>query len=141
MKPLAIKHCDPAHYARVHLVVDLPPEYSAEDVLTSEFWAYQIPRLKTGALIDVFSEDGSVDMLLRVTDVGKTYVKVRPIFQHTPDEKPARAPQVNYDLSVSYGGKDERWRFTHNGAVVDRNFDSKAEAEKAMRAYADKMNA
>ena len=139
MKPLAIKHCDPSHYSRLHLAVNLPPEYSAEDVLTSEFWSYQIPRLKAGTLIDVFSEDGSVDMLLLVTDVGKTYVKVRAIFQHTEDGKPVQAPAHNHELSVTYGGKEERWRFLHNGTVVKSGFDSKSEAEKAMKAYQERL--
>lgn len=142
MKPLAIKHCDPAHYSRIHLAVDLPPEYTAEDVLNPNFWLYQTSRLKVGALIDVYSQDGKIDMLLRVTAVEKTYAKVRPIFQHVvSDEDLVKAPEVNHDLAVSYGGKDERWRVLHNGTVVFSKFDSKAEAEKAMRTYSEKLNA
>jgi hypothetical protein len=134
MKPLKATAMDHAHYARLNMFAEVPAGTTLEDVLTPEFWSNHTQRLKRGAVIEILSEDNALDCDVRVLKVGPTFAHVRLLRCHT-DEVERIATEVHAEVSVSYGGKQGRWRVLHHGKIVTENLETKVEAEKAAEDY------
>lgn len=54
----------------------VPIDTRSEDVTKSAFWAHVMPRLKPGALIDLVTRDGLLDMTVRIVGVNNGLVQV-----------------------------------------------------------------
>lgn len=56
----------------------VPDDTLIEDVLKPVYWVHVMGRLKPGALVDILSRDGSLDMQVRVLAIQNGNVMVRP---------------------------------------------------------------
>jgi hypothetical protein len=130
-----------AHHIRLHFVAQVPPGTTLEDVANPAYWAHHVQRLRPGALVEVLSEDNSLDCELRVTEVGPTFAKVRVLRNFTPAAAPAISHDAPTDVEVGYGGKADRWRVTHKGQIVASGLGSREDAEKAAQDYRNKFAA
>lgn len=142
MTPLKATDLDHSHYVRLQMTASVPPGTTLEDVMTPGYWANHAYRLKRGTLIEVLSEDNSLDCQIRVLEVGQTFAKVRLLRNYTAEAN-ASAPvaAVEEDLEVNYGGKQDRWRVVHRGHVVKSGFETMIEANKAADEYRAKLAA
>lgn len=141
MVPLKPTELHFAHHIRLQFVAQVPPETTLEDVTNPAFWAHHVQRLRPGAIIEVLSEDNSLDCELRVTEVGPTFAKVRVLRNYTPAAAPAISHDAPSDVEVGYGGKNDKWRVVHKGQVVASNLGSREDAEKAAEEYRSKFAA
>lgn len=145
MKPLKPTAMDHSNFVRIHMSANVPPGTTLTDVLEPTYWANHAHRLKRGAIIDILSEDGSLDCELRVLEIGPTFAKVR-LLRNTPPEEVAVTPSAaptppGEDVEVNYGGKQDRWRVVHRGHVIKSGFETIVEANKAAEEYRTKLAA
>lgn len=133
MKPLKATAMDHAHYARLNMFAEVPAGTTLEDVLSPEFWANHVQRLKRGAIIEILSEDNALDCDVRVLKVGPTFAHIRLLRCHT-DEVERVASEVHAEVSVNYT-KQNRWRVMHHGKVVIEGLETKVEAEAKAEEY------
>lgn len=144
MKPLKDIYLDHASYKRLDMRADVPAGVTLADVMTPAFWSNCARRLTKGALIEILSEDFTLDCQVRVLEVGPTFVKVRLLRDYTEAAAPvtAAAPAVEIgEIDVTFGGKQEGWRVIHLGKVVQNGFATRAEAEAAAEKYRTKLAA
>lgn len=78
-----------ADYARQswHVVVD--NDVTLEDVLRPSFWAHHANKIQKFALIDVVSQDMTLDVQLRVLETGTGYVVTRVRIEFQDADKAA----------------------------------------------------
>lgn len=143
LKPVAFEH---AGSRRMQFRADVPAGTTLSDVMTPAFWSNCVGRVKAGSTIEVLSEDYSLDCELRVLEVGQTFLNVRLLRQYAAPTEPVVVAQLDTveglsAVEVSFGGKEDRWRVVHEGKVVERNFATKTEADKAAEAYRKKLAA
>lgn len=117
----------------------VPAETTLEDVTHPEYFSNHLGVFRTGMTIDVLSDDHKLDCTLRVLSVTKTTAKVRVIRLYDD----AAAPQVKEgEISpptVSFGGPAHKWRFIHNGDIIQTGFETKEAADKAAAKYFELM--
>lgn len=141
MVPLKSLDLHFAQHVRLSFVAQVPPATTLEDVTNPAYWSNHVQRLRPGSIVEVLSEDNSLDCELRVTEVGPTFVKVRVLRNYTPAAAPAIAHEAPSDIEVGYGGKLDKWRVIHKGQVVASNLGSREDAEKAAEEYRSKFAA
>lgn len=143
MKALKATAMDHAHYVRIHMCAVVPPGTTIEDVTEPQYWANHTTRLKPGAIIEVLSEDNTLDCELRVLELGPTFAKMRVLRHHVekPAEKKAAVPEANDEIRHEYANKTDRWRVVHKGEVIKAGFGTEAEAAKAAEEYRSKLAA
>lgn len=128
-----------ADYSLGRYAAIVPAETTLEDVTHPEYFNNHLYAFRPGMTIDVLSDDHKLDCTLRVLSITKTSARVRVI--RFFDE--ATAPKVEAgDVSppkVSNGGAAQKWRFAHDGKIIQSGFDSKDEAEKAATKYFELM--
>lgn len=114
-----------------------PSETTVEDVLHPQFFANHISALKVGMTITVLSDDLKLDCDVRVESVTKTTARVRLLRLYDPSQTSAlQVSGVEIKRpEVSNGGPKHKWRFIHDGEVVQHGFDSQAEAQIAADKY------
>lgn len=76
-----------ADYVRTYHHVKVGTDITREDILRPSFWAHHTTAVRVGDLIDVLSEDGGIDLQLRVEDKGVGFVKVRERFGYVREDK------------------------------------------------------
>lgn len=130
-----------AHHARLQFVAQVPAGTSLTDVTDPAFWTNHTQRLRPGSIIEVLSEDNSLDCELRVTEVGPTFAKVRVLRLFTPEAVPLAPREAPTDVDVGFGGKVDRWRVIHRGQIVKSGLGSREDAEKAAEEYRNKFAA
>lgn len=81
-----------ADYARQTWHVLVGNDVPVDDILAPAAWVHVAPYIKPHALIDVLSEDGHLDMQLRVVKLEDGLVFVRPRFFY--ENEAARAPLI-----------------------------------------------
>jgi len=136
LAPTAMPHGGAADYSRTYRQVTVTPETTIEDVLRPSFWANHVGVLQKNDLIDILSEDGGLDMQVRVTGKGIGMVHVRPIRVWSRDEVVARpAEQLATDDEVPAGyvvsfAPKQLWRVaTKNPSeIVSKDHASKSDA-------------
>lgn len=143
MKALKATAMDHSHYVRIHMTAKVPAGTTLADVTEPSYWANHAFRLKPGAVIEVIAEDNSLDCDLRVLETGATFAKVRVIRNYVEPvaaKKPA-PKEVSDEVSVDYGGKQDRWRVVHKGEVIKAGLATENEAAKAAEEYRSKLAA
>ncbi|RVN58498.1 hypothetical protein U8C32_02525 [Sinorhizobium medicae] len=124
-----------ADYSIGRFAATVPAETTLEDVTHPEYFGNHLNSLRVGATINVLSDDHKLDCDLRVLSVTKTSAKVRVLRVY--DEQ--AAPKVkDAEISapvISHGGPVHKWRFIHNGEVIQHGFESKDAAERAAAKY------
>lgn len=140
LSPTALDH---AHYVRLNMVASVPAGTTLETVTQPSYWSNHAQRLKRGSIIEVLSEDNELDVQLRVLEVGQTYAKMRVLAVHSePKAAKAKKPAASEEaVEVNYGGKADRWRVIHKGAVVSSGHETKSAAEQAAVDYQSKLAA
>lgn len=68
-----------AEYVRNTHHVTVPHDITIEDLMRPSYWAHHVERLNPPDLVDVMTEDGSLDVQLRVTGKGTGYVEMRVV--------------------------------------------------------------
>lgn len=142
MKALKATSMDHSHYVRIHMTAQVPAETTLADITEPTYWANHAFRLKPGAVIEVISEDNTLDCDLRVLEIGATYAKVRVLRHYVEAAAPKKqAPKADEDVTVDYGGKADRWRVVHRGEVIKSGLPTETEAAKAAEEYRSKIAA
>lgn len=143
MKPLKPNAMDHSNFVRIHMSANVPAGTTLEEVLAPTYWANHAYRLKPGAVIEILSEDFTLDCELRVLEIGPTFAKVRVLRNYTEKAVPKKsAPaEVADEVKVDYANKTDRWRVVHNGEVIKSGFGTEAEANKAADEYRSKLAA
>lgn len=134
---------DHSHYVRIHMTAKVPAGTVLADVTEPTYWANHAFRLKPGAIIEVIAEDNSLDCDLRVLEIGATFAKVRVIRNYVEPavSKKTVPKEFSDDVSVDYGGKQDRWRVVHKGEVIKAGLPTESEAAKAAEDYRSKIAA
>lgn len=78
-----------ADYDRGSYHVVLPRHVLTEDILKPAFWANHVRRLRFGDLVDVVTEDGQLDIQLRVLSVEPGMVHMRLRFGFESESRKA----------------------------------------------------
>lgn len=137
-KPKAVKlaagRFQQADYSIGRYAARPPSGTTLEDVLHPEYFQNELNVLKAGYLINVLSDDFTLDCDLRVLTVTKTTAKVRVLRLHREEEAIQTAADVS-EATVSWGGPNHKWRFLHNGVVIEHGFATEAEAKDAAAKY------
>lgn len=134
----AISNGARADYARPYFHVVVPRDTTPDDVLRPGFWAHHANQLPVNTLIDILSEDGGLDMQVRVIGRGIGMVHMRPLRIWT-QEQVAGAGNDEPDLTdvpegytVNFAPK-HRWRVIRDDphAIISTGHTSRAEAVDA----------
>lgn len=81
-----------ADYARKSWHIVVPNDWSLEEILRPEAWVHVAGIIGLHAVVDVVTEDGNLDMQLRVTRIKDGLVYMRPRFGY--ENKEARAALI-----------------------------------------------
>ncbi|KRB51789.1 hypothetical protein ASE04_09660 [Rhizobium sp. Root708] len=120
-----------ADYAIGRYAATVPAETTLDDVTHPEFFANHLNSFRVGMLISILSDDQNLDCDLRVLSVTKTTAKVRVLRVFDENKAPKVKDAEVSDAIVSHGGPHHKWRFIHNGEIIQFGFDTKDAAEKA----------
>ncbi|SCW39060.1 hypothetical protein SAMN02927900_01293 [Rhizobium mongolense subsp. loessense] len=124
-----------ADYLIGRYAATVPAETTLEDVTHPEFFANHLSSFRAGMVINVISDDHKLDCDLRVLTVTKTSAKVRVLRVFDEKTAPKVAEAKISDPIISHGGPAHKWRFIHNGEIVQHGFDTKEAAERAAGKY------
>ena len=135
-----------ADYEFARYGVRVPTGTTLEQVMQPEYFQNYLKLLgkRPHTRLEVVSDCGTLDCDFRVLSVTHTTAKLRSLRVYQPEaaqagktKKPA-LPELPEGFAVGHGGPHHRWRFLHDGQVVEHGFGSEAEAyEKALQ-YAGK---
>lgn len=138
-----------ADYVRTAHHVVVPVDTTPEDILRPGFWAHHTARLNKHDIVDVITEDGGIDMQLRVTGKGTGFVEMRVLRAWLREEpvteeadEPALEPlSVPDGYTVNHAPKTG-WRvMTKEPPLeVSRNHTSKLHAIQAAVEHAARAN-
>ncbi|RWL14883.1 MAG: hypothetical protein EOR57_31550 [Mesorhizobium sp.] len=135
-----------ADYDRPYLQIKVDPETTLEDVLRPGFWAHHAQTLKVDSLIDILSEDGGMDVQVRVVGKGVGMVHVRPlrVWVRKEEADAAGEPELT-DVDIPEGytvsfAPTQRWRAMTNEPhmIISKNNMSKSDAIRAAIEHAQK---
>lgn len=116
-----------------------PTGTTLKDVLHPEYFQNELNVLRPGMRIDVLSDDFALDCELRVLTVTKTTAKCRLLRVYSDSDAPKVEPDAISDIDVNWGGPNHKWRFIHNGTVIEYGFATQDEALEAAAAYEKKL--
>jgi hypothetical protein len=124
-----------------------PATHTIDHMLNPEYWKHVAGMFKPGTIIDVYSQDGSVDATLRVVDCNKVMAKVRIMrlgyVRHMPtiveDDNDESSKEAELDIQVSWGGPKHLWRIVHGKAIIDKGYKTEELAEKARKRYLERV--
>ncbi|MBL0935514.1 MAG: hypothetical protein IBJ07_12290 [Rhizobiaceae bacterium] len=128
----------PADFAIGRYAAKVPDETTIADVMHPEYFCNHLASIRPGMTIDVLSDDMKLDCTLRVLSITKTTAKVRLLRLFDPNAQAIETLEITAP-KVSHGGPAHKWRFTHDGEIIEMGFDSKEEAEKAAATYFEQM--
>lgn len=128
-----------ADYSVGRYAAMVPAETTLADVTHPEYFGNHLHAFRVGMTIEVLSDDHKLDCTLRVLAVTKTAARVRVIRLHDEDTAPTVDVSIITKPKVSHGGPAHKWRFSHDGQVIQTGFDTKEEAEKAAEKYLELM--
>lgn len=138
-----------ADFVRTAHHVVVPHDTTMEDILRPGFWAHHTGRLNKHDIVDVITEDGGIDVQLRVTGKAIGMVEMRPLRIWMRDE-PATAEAeetIGEPLGIPEGytvnhAPKTGWRvMTKEPPLeVSRGHQSKLEAIQAAVDHATKAN-
>ena len=109
-----------------------------DDVLHPEFFQNELNVLRPGMEINVLSDDFALDCDLRVLTVTKTTAKCRLIRLFREEDAPKASADIS-GIDINWGGPNHKWRYVHNGTVIEHGFATQDEALEAAAAYEKKM--
>lgn len=112
----------------------VPAGTTLEDVMHPEYFQNELNVLRQGMVINVLSEDFELDCDLRVLTVTKTTAKVRLLRLHQPEAAVTSSADIS-EAVVSWGGPNHKWRFLHNGTVIEHGYATEEEAKEAAARY------
>lgn len=142
-----------ADYSRDSYHVEVDNDVTLEDILRPAFWAHHIPRLRKNALIDIVRLDGSMDVQLRVIEVGIGYARMRP--RLVWEDETVAAARAQTDTVIAEHNAIEasvppEYKVSHNiktgftvtfvptGAAISKGHKLRGEAVASARAHAGK---
>lgn len=109
------------------------------DVLHPQYFQNHLASLKQGMVINVLSDDFSLDCDLRVLTVTKTTATMRVLRVHDAASE-AKAPVGDVEeVKVAFAGPVHKWRITHAGEIIQHGFATQDEAQAASNAYMAKI--
>lgn len=138
-----------ADFARTYHHVVVPHDVTIEDILRPGFWAHHTARLNKHDIVDVITEDGGIDVQLRVTGKAIGLVEMRPLRIWLRDEPATEAEDEDAPapLGVPEGyvvnhAPKTGWRVLTKEppAEISRNHATKLDAINAAIEHAAKAN-
>jgi hypothetical protein len=134
----------PSDYSINRYAAQAPTGTTLEDVLHPEFFGNCLDRMRPGMEITVLSEDFALDARLRVLSTSKTTAKLRVLDVYAGKgvkSSETETPKASLDnVEVNWGGPNHKWRFVHNGIVVEHGFVTEGEAKEAAAKYIETAN-
>lgn len=112
----------------------VPAGTTLEDVMHPEYFQNELNVLRQGMVINVLSEDFELDCDLRVLTVSKTTATVRLLRLHEGDAPSTDIADIS-EAAVTWGGPNHKWRFLHNGVVIEHGFATEEDAKDAAAQY------
>lgn len=102
LAPTAVRHTAEYDAPRFHVRVD--DDVTLEDIMRPAFWAHHAKTLRPFNVVEIVRQNMSLDMEVRVLEVGTGYVVVRPLrFWEDKAVADARAQAV---AAADAGGAD-----------------------------------
>lgn len=122
--------------AEFHLrrwLVELPSDVTFEDLFQPEFWRLASPKLaRLDEITVIGGADQTLDMTLRVVNVGAGYAILREIYR-SPSKAADSEASVTDDTPRAAFFPGRKWcKLSPDGDVVADGFRSRAEAEAAL---------
>lgn len=110
LHPTALRQ-NGADFIRTYHHITVPTSVTVEDVLSPRFWSHHTGLLNHGDLIDILSEDDSLDMQVRVIGKGVGMVFVRPLRVWKREDADEGEPEQDIPdgYAVSFAPK-QKWR-------------------------------
>jgi hypothetical protein len=109
--------------------VSVPAGFTAEDVQNPEFWQFVARRLKVNDRIEIVTEDGTLDMDVRVTAVDPRFfwAHVRVLRVTTSAVSTVESEKADPDgYIIEWGGPTHRFRIIDRGKnLIERDFPSR----------------
>lgn len=134
----------PADYVFHRYAASVPVGTTLQDILHPEYFGNCLSHMRPGMEILVLSEDFELDVRLRVISTSKTTAKLRTLEVYSGggvEANETAVPKVTMDgIVVNHGGPHHKWRFLHNGAVVEHGFVTQGEAQEAAEKYVAQAN-
>jgi hypothetical protein len=142
-----------ADFTRDSYHVEVNNDVTLDDILRPAFWAHHMRKLKKNALIDIVRADGSLDVQVRVTDVGLGFATVRPL-RVWEDPEVAAARAATEQAVEAHNATDtaipSEYKISHNartgftvtylatGETISKGHKLRGDAVNAVRAHATK---
>lgn len=120
-----------ADYAIGRYAATVPAETTLEDVTHPEYFGNHLNLFRAGMTIQVLSDDHVLDCDLRVLTVTKTSAKVRVLRIFDPKTAPRVKDAEITAPVIDHGGPIHKWRFIHNGEIIQTGFETKDAATRA----------
>lgn len=132
-QPIKLRETElhPFKHRTVHYTCRVPSGTTLADLFTFAYWTDVATKMRVGALIEVLSEDGSLDCDLRVIGVthrpgGQPEVSVKLLRNgFLPDPAGVKIEP----LTVKWAGPKAKWRIMRGDAIVASEIDTEAAAK------------
>lgn len=136
---LAVHRFAQADYTIGRYAATVPAETTLQDVTHPEYFANHLNVFRVGMTIEVLSDDHKLDCTLRVLAVTKTSARFRVLRVFDEQSAPKVLEGEISKPTISHGGPVHKWRFIHNGEIIQTGFETKEAAEKAAQKYFELM--
>jgi len=129
-----------ADYVRTYHHVTVPYDVTVDDIMRPGFWAHHATALKKGDILDILTEDDSLDVQVRVTGIGIGMVFMRllrddprrlekPAAKSPEDTSAATVDEVPDGYLVNFAPKHgHRVILKETGMIISKEHKSKADA-------------
>lgn len=124
--------------------VTVPNETTKEDLLNSGFWAHVSRQFNPRDKVEVETEDGAYEAVLRVLDSGPNYARMA-ILSETQLEvvEPSSALPSTAGYTVGWSGRHTKWRVVRENdkRVMRDGFVTKSDANAWLAGHAKALAA
>ena len=129
-----------ADYLRTYRHVVVPYDTTIEDIIRPGYWAHHSGTLRKGDILDILTEDDSLDVQVRVTGIGIGMVFMRllrddprrlekPAAKSPEDTSAATVDEVPEGYLVNFAPKHgHRVILKETGMIISKEHKSKADA-------------
>lgn len=142
--PATALRANGADYQRTYHQIKVTPDTTLEDILRPSFWAHHTKVLRPDDLIDILSQDGGLDVQVRVIGKGIGMVHVRPLRVWVRQQEEAAEEsdlEVPDGYTVSFAPA-QKWRVIINDPhmILSKDHKSRAEATAVAIAHSKKAS-
>lgn len=93
-----------ADFVRGYYHAEVDNDVTLADIIRPAFWAHHTAKLRKHSIVDLIRADGSLDVQVRVTEVGVGYAKVRVLRQWEDEDVVAERQALEAAVAQDDGG-------------------------------------